>query len=265
MAASPVDLTRVEAPAVAGGTAKPFPAWRVRWFWRWQAWRLRKVRSHESSHGVALYDSFHALDQLGYTEDFCALHQQLLRESVLPGADSPAAFARRLARELHGHCVMALLGGPDGSPAGYAWARSTLLGEALQLYQQVPPLGHLTSDDWLELERRAAIVVGNAPLLAINGIGLAPRYRRGFAPLKQLLKPLLDLARESGANSALWWAPRGGALQALSRGFGAEVLLESPRVVFLLLRDLRPLARVFAALPACGIADLLARIAPAPP
>jgi hypothetical protein len=265
MAASPVIFTERPAPVIPGASAKYLPGWRIRWFWRWQAWRLRKARSHEASHGVALYDSVHALDQLGYIDDFCELHAQLTRESPLLGADSPAAFSRRLARELHGNCAMALLGAPDGSPVGYAWARSSFLSEAMQHYQQVQSLSHLRSDDWADFERAAGKRMGNAAVLAINGIGLAPRYRKGFAPLKLLLKPLLELGLQHNATRAIWWAPRGSALHAMSLGFGAETLLQTPRVVGLLMTDTRPLARVFAALPASGIAELLARVAPPRP
>lgn len=261
-------------PAYPPGTVPSWPGdgilagvrtWRIRCFWRWQAWRLRKAHNHEGGHGVALYDSVHALDQLGYADDFCLLHRQLLRESLLLGLDAPVAFSRRLARELHGHCVMALLGGPDGSPVGYAWARCGSLAEALQHYQQVQALGHLRSDDWIEFERRAAALTGDRVVLAINGIGLASRYRKGFAPLKQLLRPLLELAARNGATRAVWWAPRGSALHAMSLGFGARTMLETSRIVGFVLADTRPLTRVFAALPASSIADLLGRVAPARP
>ncbi|HSX59198.1 MAG TPA: hypothetical protein VLF18_03260 [Tahibacter sp.] len=265
MAASPVGLSVASASPAPASPGKALPGWRIRWFWRWQAWRLRKAHSHEASHGVALYDSVHALDHLGYVDDFCELHAQLMRESPLLGCDAPAAFSRRLARELHGNCAMALLGAPDGSPVGYAWARSGLVAEAVQHFQQVQALGHLSSADWAELERRASALAGNGFVLALNGIGLAPRYRRGFAPLKLLLKPLIELGLQQGATRALWWAPRGSALHAMSLGFGAQKLLESPRIVCLMLADTRPLARVFAALPASGIADLLARVAPQRP
>lgn len=251
-------------PALSGAL-QARAGWRVRWYWRWQAWRLRHARTQESSHGVACYDSVHALDQLGYIEDFCELHQQLMRQALLPGLDPPAAFSRRLARELHGHCVAALLGTPEGHVAGYAWGRVGSLVEALQHYQQVQTLGHLRSDDWLTLEQRARALIGDAPVLALNGIGLAPRYRRGFAPLKHLLKPLLDLAAQHGVNRVIWWVPRNGTLPSLALGLGAEIVLETPSIVGFVLADLRPLARIFAALPASGIADLLARVAPARP
>lgn len=239
--------------------------WRIRWYWRWQAWRLRHAHTPESSHGVACYDSLHALDQLGYLDDFCGLHQQLMRQAQLPGLDPPAAFSRRLARELSGHCVAALLGTPEGHVAGYAWGRVGSLVEAIQHYQQVQGLGHLRSDDWLALEQRARALTGDAPVLALNGIGLAPRYRHGFAPLKHLLKPLMDLAVHNGANRAIWWVPRNGTLPTLALGLGAEVVLETASIVGFVLADLRPLARIFAALPASGIAALLARVAPPRP
>lgn len=263
MAATPANVGG--DPAATPTTTYAIASWRIRWYWRWQAWRLRQVRAQESSHGVACYDSLHALDQLGYVEAFCALHQELMRQALLPGLDAPAAFSRRLARELSGDCLAALLGTPDGNVAGYAWGRVGGLVEALQHYQQVQTLGHLRSDDWLTLEQRAAALVGEAPLLALNGIGLAPRYRRGFAPLKHLLKPLLDLGLQHGASRAIFWVPRSGSLPSLALGLGAERVLETPRIACFVLADLRPLARIFAALPASGIAELLARVAPPRP
>ncbi|MBL8299531.1 MAG: hypothetical protein JNN30_14435 [Rhodanobacteraceae bacterium] len=265
MAASPAGLDIGDRAEVAfpGVSATFFSSWRIRWFWRWQAWRLRKVCGHETSHGVVLYDSVHALDQLGYFDEFCELHLQLMRESGALGADGPAGFSQRLRRELHGDCVMALLGAPDGRPAGYAWARSGSLSQALQHYQQVRALSHLSGDDWAVFERRAR--AGSARVLAIYGIGLSPRYRKGFAPLKQLLKPLFELGLRQGGACAIWWAPRASALHALSLGLGARTLLETPRVVGLMLPDIRPLARVFSALPASAIAALIARVAPPRP
>lgn len=264
MTASPTVTRTVLSQAAAAGDATA-PAWRVRWFWRWQAWRLRHARIQESGSGVALYDSLRALDQRGHVEDFCNLHRQLIREAPLAGLDSPIGFSRRLARELQGACTMAVLAAPDGRPGGYAWGRSGTLDDALGHYQQVLALNHLRSDEWKELQRRAAAAVGGAPLLAINGIGLAPPYRKGFAPLKLLLKPLLDRSLQHGVWRAIWWVPRASALHAMSLGFGADVVLQTPRIVCFLLADTRPLARVFAALPASGIADLLARVAPARP
>lgn len=251
----------------SGGTAaiQSRAGWRVRWYWRWQAWRLRHAQVQESSHGVACYDSVHALDRLGHVEDLCALHQQLMRQALLPGLELPAAFSRRLARELRGPCVAALLGTPQGNVAGYAWGRVGGLAEALQHYKQVQMLGHLHSDDWLALEQRARALVGDAPVLALNGIGLAPRYRHGFAPLKHLLKPLMDLAARNGSSHVIGWVPRSGTLTTLALGLGAEIVLETPSIVGFVLADLRPLARIFAALPASGIAELLARVAPTQP
>jgi len=263
MAAHPAYPASTISTVPVDGILTGVRTWRIRCFWRWQAWRLRKAHSHEGSHCVALYDSVQALERLGYADDFRLLHRQLLRESLLLGLDSPAAFSRRLARELHGQCVMALLGAPDGSPVGYAWARCGSLAEALQHYQQVQALGHLRSDDWIEFERCAAALIGDAAVLAINGIGLASRYRKGFAPLKQLLRPLLELAARNGATRAVWWALRGSALHAMSLGFGARTMLETSRIVGFVLADTHPLTRVFAALPASGIADLLGRVAPA--
>lgn len=263
MPASPT-LSPRSGSAAAAFADSAAPAWRVRWFWRWQAWRLRHAREHEASHGVVLCNSLHMLEQLGQFDGFCNLHRRLVREAPMVGLDSPIGFSRRLKRELSGSGVMALLRSSEG-PGGYAWGRSGSLDEALDHYQQVLALNHLRSEDWKLLQRRLAGVVGSAPVLALNGLGLAPAWRKGFSPLKQLLKPLLEMGLEHGASRALWWTPRGGALHALSLGFGALPVLETARIVCFVLADTRPLGRVFAALPAGEISDLLARVAPARP
>jgi hypothetical protein len=264
MAASPVNLAGAVPSATARDVRVP-AGWRIRWFWRWQAWRLRKARAQEPSHGIVLYDSVQALDRLGYVDDFCRLHHELMRQALLPDPGAPAAFSRRLGRELCGYCSVALLAAPQGGIGGYAWGRLSGLDEALQHFRQVPALASLNSDDWSDVQRRARRYVRDEAVLAISGIGLASRYRRGFTPLKQLLKPLLDLAHGQCVTRAIWWVPRGSGLESLALGFGARRVLQSGRICVYVLADLRPLVRVFSALPACGIVDLLTRIAPSRP
>lgn len=252
------------------GGARPargeIPAyWRTHWFWRWHAWRLRKHRAHESGCGVVVFDGFFSLEQHGYTDVLFDLHLALSRQTPGVLAEGAAAFRQRLMRELTGNTGITLLTASDGTIGGYAWARVGRLADALAHYRQIPTLSCLTSDDWREIERRAGAGLRDAPLLALNGLGLGNPYRHGFAPLKQLVRPLLELGIGGGAIRAVWWAPRASPVYALSLAFGAARVRETPTSTFFMLPDIRPLARVFAALPASGIADLLARVAPLRP
>ena len=254
---------------LAGGVdAAPaiYPSsWRTQWFWRWHAWRLRKHRAQENGCGVVVFDGFFTLEHQGYTDALFDLHLQLSRQTPGMLPENAAGFRQRLMRELTGNADVTLFTATDGSIGGYAWARVGRLADALAHFQMVPTLSCLTSEDWREVERRASNGLREAPVLALNGIGLGNPYRHGFAPLKQLLRPLLELGISSGATRALWWAPRSSPVYALSLSFGAIRVRETPTCAFFLLPDVRPLARILAALPASGIADLLARIAPPRP
>jgi hypothetical protein len=239
--------------------------WRNRLFWAWQAWRLRKLETADSGGGVNVFNNFAALRHRGYIDALFDLHNAM--SAATPGLSpaQPEEFQRRLIRELNNPACMALFTQPDGRVGGYAWGRIAKRSEALDLLQQTPSLAHLGSDDWLQLASRLRTDV---PLLLCKELGLDVRYRRGFAPLKHLLKPLLDLALRHGARRALWWVPRNSPLRSLSAGFGARPVFETETVSFFLLGDIRPLARIFATLPAGDISARLARLvprAPAPP
>lgn len=237
--------------------------WRKRWFWAWQAWRLRKLDAHEGTGGVAAFANFAALNHRGYADPLFELHRALAERTPGLMPEDQLRFRERLARELGSRACAALLANGDGSIGGYAWARVATCGEALDLYQRTAALAHLRGEDWQRLTH--ARRDDESPLLVLNDIGLDTRYRRGFAPLKQLLKPLIDLGLRHGVRRALWWAPTTSPLAALSAAFGARCIYDSETTRFFLLDDIRPLARVFAALPAGGISDLIARVAPKRP
>lgn len=250
------------ADAGYGAVAAPR---RIRWFWRWQAWRLRKHRAHETAVGVAVVDDFASLESHGYTDALFDLHHALAHHApgLLP--ESAIYFRERLIRELHGTACATLFAAPAGTIGGYCWARVGSPAQAFEHYRRIPTLAGLGHDQWRYLELRAAAGLREAPVLALNGIGLDPAYRHGFAPLKKLLKPLIEMGLKHGATRAIWWAPRTSPLYALSLAFGADRALETPTAAFFTLADVRPLAQIFAALPASGIADLLCRVAPPRP
>lgn len=236
--------------------------WRTRLFWAWQAWRLRKLDAHEGAGGVNVFNNLAALNHRGYADPLFALHHALAERTPGLVSEAQPQFRERLARELGNRACATLFANGDGSIGGYAWARVATYREALDLYQRTAGLAHLRGDDWQRLLRTRS---DEAPLLVLNDIGLDTRYRRGFAPLKQLLKPLIDLGLRHGARRALWWAPGTSALAGLSAAFGARCIYENETTCFFLLDDIRPLARLFAALPAGGISDLIARVAPKRP
>jgi hypothetical protein len=254
---------KLPSGAGAGGTVRA--QWRTRWFWRWQAWRLRKHRAHETACGVAIIDNFPALEQHGYTDALFDLHGALVRQAPGMLPENAVRFRERLMRELGGTACATLFAAPDGSIGGYCWARVSSPADALAHYRQIPTLDGLLRDEWLQLEARIAAGSCDAPLLALNGLGLGSAYRHGFAPLKKLLKPLIEMGVRHGATRALWWAPHSSPLFHLSLAFGADRVLETPGCAFFMLADVRPLALIFAALPASGIAELLGRVAPPRP
>ncbi|HJU41046.1 MAG TPA: hypothetical protein VJ724_15865 [Tahibacter sp.] len=239
--------------------------WRTRWFWRWQAWRLRKHRAQDTAGGVRFASDFDALEQHGYTDALFDLHNALAHQApgLLPEGDG--FFRERLRRELDGMSAATLFVAPDGSIGGYCWASVGSPGLALARYRLVPTLAGVRYDEWLLIEARAGARLRDAPLIALNALGLGNAYRHGFAPIKKLLKPLVDMGLRCGARRMLWWAPRTSAAYDLSLAFGADRVLETPIATFFVLEDVRPLAQVFAALPASGIADLLGRVAPPRP
>jgi hypothetical protein len=239
--------------------------WRARWFWRWQAWRLRKHRAHETACGVALADDFAEFERHGYTDALFDLHHALAHHApgLLP--EGATYFHARLKREFQGTACATLFVAPGGAIGGYCWAHVAPARHCLDYYRLVSTLAGVTHEEWRHVEARAG-AGGDVPLLVLDAIGLDNAYRHGFAPLKQLVKPLIEMGLRNGATRALWWAPRTSPVYDLSLAFGAERALETSVATFFVLTDVRPLAQVFAALPASGIADLLARVArPRPP
>lgn len=236
--------------------------WRIRLFWAWHAWRLRHVDAQDAAGAVSVFNNFPALNHCGCAEPLFELHEALTASTSGLVPESESQFRQRLVRELGSPARAALLARRDGSVGGYAWARVAAFGDALDLYQRVASLAHLRGDDW---QRIARLCAEDASLLVLGDVGLDTRYRRGFTPLKQLLKPLLEFGLQQNVRRALWWLPGGSPLNGLSAGFGARCVYRGDTTNFYLLDDIRPLARVFGALPAGGISDLLARVAPPRP
>jgi hypothetical protein len=234
------------------------PTWRTRLFWAWHAWRARNLEANESAGGVSTFNNYAALNHRGYVDPLFDLHHALAGSTPGLVPDVRGQFRERLTRELDLRACAAVFANGDGSIGGYAWARVATVGEALHLYQRTTGLAHLRGDDWQRIERLRR---DDTPVLMFGDIGLDTRYRRGFSPLKQLLKPLMELGLRHGVRRALWWAPATSPLAVLSAGFGARCVYENETTRFFLLDDIRPLARLFAALPAGEISDLLSRVA----
>ncbi|HJU41045.1 MAG TPA: hypothetical protein VJ724_15860 [Tahibacter sp.] len=237
-------------------------AWRTRLFWAWHAWRVRKLDAHEGNGGVAVFNNYAALNHRGYVDPLFDLHRALAERTPGLVPDAQDAFRERLSRELDLRACASVFAKGDGSIGGYAWARVATFGEALDLYQRTSALAHLRGDDW---HRLASLQRDMEPVVALGDIGLDVRYRRGFAPLKQLIRPIFELALRHGAHRALWWTPAESPLAAMSAGFGARCVHANATTRFFVLDDIRPLARLFAALPAGEISGLLARVAPKRP
>lgn len=231
---------------------------RNRLYWRWQAWRLRKVQAQEASRSVSLFANLAALNHRGHADLLCELARSLCARSTGLAASSPLQVRERLARELGQRSRVAVLGGSGGGVGGYAWARVTTCTDAIDNFRQTPSLCRLGDQDWAEL----SALLGDKAALVIYDLGLDTHYRRGFSPLKQLLKPLFELGLSYAATRALWWAPRDSAAYDLSVAFGARCIAGNGDVAFFVHDDIASLAQVFAALPAGEISRLLARVNP---
>jgi len=245
-----------------GAQRRQFEAWQRRRYWAHVA-----LHAHhgEGSNGTAVCDGLEALELLGYSEHLFDLYHEL---DGLPGgthAEHSRQMRLRLVRELYAPAAASLLGTPEGSLGGYAWGRVAALAPTLRNLRLRPGLGQVEADLWTRLEERLASSIGKEPVLGIYGIGLAPRWRRGFAPLKQLLRPLLELGVRSNATQALWWVPAASSLHAVSLGFGASVVAEAGSGCVFHHPDVPTLAHIFAGVPASSIADGLARQAPLRP
>lgn len=235
--------------------------YRARLFWMWQAWRLRKAVPQESSRSVSLFSNFAALDHRGYADTLCTLLETLCARSGGRVATTAAEVRLRLKREIGLQSCVAVLATGTGAVGGYAWARVTTGGEVVAQFRQAPGLSALQESDW----NAVSALVQDKPTLAFYDIGLDSHYRRGFSPLKLLLKPLFELGVTHRAQRALWWAQRGSALHTISLAFGARVVVEREDCVFLQHSDIASIAHVLAVLPASEISDLLARVAPGRP
>lgn len=236
-------------------------SYRTRLFWRWQAWRLRKAVPQEGSRSVNLFTNFAALDHRGYADTLCTLLETLCARSGGRVVTTAADVRQRLKREIGLQSCVAVLATGTGAVGGYAWARVTTGSAAVAQFRQAPGLSALDASDW----NAVSTVVKDTPTLAFYDIGLDTHYRRGFSPLKLLLRPLFELGVTYRAHSALWWVQRGSALHAISLALGACAVVERDDCVFLQHRDIASIARVLAVLPASEISDLLARVAPGRP
>lgn len=250
--------SEVNKGSVAAGTVSNL---RVRLFWKLQAWRLRNTVAPETSRSVSQFSSFMALSHRGNTDAICDLAESLSAHSTEISAISAAAVKTRLARELGPKSCVTVLGADKGSIGGYAWARVSTPTEALDNYRCNADLVHIDDADWDKL----AGALGTDPCLVFYDLGLCSQYRRGFSPLKQLLKPLLELGLSHRARRAFWWAPAGSAACQLSLAFGARIVLQLGGSVFFLHDAVAGIARVLAALPASAISTLLSRAAGARP
>ena len=240
--------------SVAAGTGSNL---RVRLFWKLQAWRLRNTVAPESSRSVSQFSNFMALSHRGNADAICDLAESLSTHSTELSAITAAAVKTRLARELGPKSCVTVLGAEKGSVGGYAWARVSQPTEALANFRYHADLVHLDDAAWDKL----AGIVGSDPCLVFYDMGLCSQYRRGFSPLKQLLKPLLELGLDHGAKRAFWWAPAGSAACQLSLAFGARAVMQQGDAVFFLHDAIAGIARVLTALPASAIATLLSRTA----
>jgi hypothetical protein len=244
--------------AIAAGAGSNY---RIRLFWKWQAWRLRKAAAAEASRSVSVLANFAALDHRGYADMLCTLLETLCARAGGEVVTTAAQARERLKREMGPQSCAAVLASNTGSVGGYAWARVASGSETVANFRQAPGLAAFDEADWAAL----AALVADKPTLAFYDIGLDTHYRRGFSPLKLLLKPLFELGVTYRAKHALWWAQDGSALHAISLAFGARSVLERDGNVFLLHSDIASIAHILAVLPASAISDLLARVAPGRP
>lgn len=233
-------------------------SYRTRLFWKQQAWRLRSAVPQEGSRSVNLFSNFAALEHRGYADALCTLLQTLCARSGGRFVTTAADARQRLKRETGPQSCVAVLATAGGAVGGYAWARVMTGGDAVTQFRQAPGLSALDASDW----DTVSALISDKRTLALYDIGLDTHYRRGFSPLKLLLKPLFELGVTHRAQSALWWAQRDSALHAISLAFGARALIERKDCVFLQHSDIASIARVLAVLPASEISSLLARIAP---
>ncbi|WP_257387290.1 hypothetical protein, partial [Tahibacter caeni] len=231
---------------------------RNRLFWRWQAWRLRGMAVQESPGSAGVFPNFAALDHRGHADAIGELAAAMTPVAANAPVLAAAEVQRRLAREMGKRACAVVLTAGKGAVGGYAWAAVMQSADALDALRGNLSLAGVSAEAWTALGRR----LPERPLLVLHELGLDVRYRRGFAPLKQLLKPLCEFGLQNGARKAFWSAPRDGALHALSLASGARLVHDAGDFVFFLLDDLASIAHVLSTLPAGDISDRLARVGP---
>jgi hypothetical protein len=231
---------------------------RTRLYWVWQAWRLRNAAAVEAAGSASICTNFAAIEHRGFADSLCELAEALSMNTPGLVAESRRDIRARLARDLGARSVAVVLSAGKHVTGGYAWGHVLHGAAALATLRRLPSLAAVSERDW----GAAAVAIGERVTLVLHDIGLDARYRYGFAPLKQLLKPLFDLGVAQAARRALWWAPRTSPLYGLSLAFGAREIGNDEGVAFFVHNDIALIARVLSALPAGEISALLARIGP---
>jgi hypothetical protein len=231
---------------------------RARLYWVWQAWRLRNAATVEAAGSAGVFANFAAIEHRGHADSLCELAEALSGSTPGLVAESAAEVRNRLQRDLGPQSCAVVLSAARYLAGGYCWGRVDSGAQALASLRRLPSLVAVGERDW----GAVAVAVGDRTTLVLHDIGLDASYRYGFAPLKQLLKPLFDLALAHGARRALWWAPRTSPLYGLSLAFGARVVGNDDGIAFFVHNDVAMIARILTALPAGEISALLARIGP---
>lgn len=231
---------------------------RARLYWWWHAWRLRNATMVESAGAASVFTSFAAIEGRGLADVLCELMAALSGSAPGLVAVSADDARRRLQSELGTGACAVVLGGDGQAAGGYAWARVDSGPAALASLRHLPALAAVAERDW----GAAAVAVGTQPTLVLHDIGLDARYRYGFSPLKQLLKPLFEYGDTRAARRALWWAPRSSPLFGLSLACGARAIGGDDGIAFFVHRDPAAVARILGVLSAGEISSRLARIGP---
>lgn len=231
---------------------------RTRLYWFWQAWRLRNATMVESAGAASVFTSFAAIERRGLADALGELIAAL--SGSTPGLVAVTAdeARRRLEAALGSGACAVVLGGDGQAAGGYAWARVDDGEAALAALRRLPALAAVAERDWAA----AAAAVGTQRTLVLHDIGLDARYRYGFSPLKQLLKPLFEYGDTHAVRRALWWAPRSSPLFGLSLAFGARAVGGDDGIAFFVHRDPAAVARILGVLSAGEISSRLARIGP---
>lgn len=232
---------------------------RKRLYWVWQAWRLRHAATAEAAGSASVCTNFAAIEHRGFADSLCELAESLSLNTPGLATESKHDIRVRLSRDLGPRACAVVLSAGKQVAGGYAWGLVQHGPAALASLRRLPSLAAISERDW----GAAAVAVGERVTLVLHDIGLDARYRYGFAPLKQLLKPLFDLGVAQAARRALWWTPRTSPVYGLSLAFGAREVGSDEGIAFFVHHDVAAIARVLNALPAGEISTLLARVGPA--